>query len=559
MRYSSSRIVRSWLAALCLASVAVPAAAQVSAGQKPPASQKPPAGQQPPAISQVPASTAVQPSGPATPLSLEAAIKMALENNLSVQVERINPELQDQSIEQAKSAWTPNLTGQFRVGQTNNPITSFFAGASDKLTRDSVFGNVGISQLLKFGANYTATVDSSRNKSNSAYDSPNPSLASNLNFNFTQPLIRNREIDSSRQNLVVTKMNREISDVSLRQTILVTIRNVKYAYWNLKAAVAAYKVAQQSLDLAKESLRNNKSQVEIGTKAPIDIVEAEAEVARRDEATIVAESAVRRAEDALRTLILDVKSPDFWTTRFDLTEQPKFEATTVDVEAAVKTALEKRTDLRAARKNLDVTESQIKYQKNQIMPDLNAVATYGLIGSGGTKLNYGTGGFPPPVIGQITDGYGTTIGRMFSNDFKSWSIALNFSYPLGTALAEATLTRTKLQQGQQRLQLQNQELQVATSVRDVARQVETNQKRVASTQATQTLMERRLEAEQKKYAAGMSTNFLIFQAQRDLADARYSALSALLDYNKSLVDLETVQEAPTAGGSTLSLGASGGQ
>jgi outer membrane protein TolC len=495
-----------------------------------------------------------QPAGSAQPLSLEEAVKLALENNLNVRIERLNPQLQDLSIAQARTAWTPNLTSTMRNGRTASPVTSFLAGATGQLTRDSLSANVGANQLLPWGANYTVSWDANRGKSNSVYDSPNPSLGSNLNFNFTQPLLRNRAIDNARQQLVVTKMNREISDVSLRQTILATIRDVKYAYWNLKAAVAALKVAQQSLDLAKESLRNDRSRVEIGTMAPINVVEAEAEVARRDEAAIVAESAVRRTEDALRTLILDSKSAAFWATRFDLTDQPTFAPTTVDVEGAVKTALEKRTDLRSARKNLELTEANIKFQRNQILPDLNAQVAYGLTGSGGTELIFGSGGFPPPVIGEVKEGFGKVLSRLASNDYHSWSFTLNFSYPIGTGAAEATLARTKLQVSQSRIQLQNLELRVTGSVRDVARQVETNQKRVASTQATERLMVRRLEAEQKKYAAGMSTTFLVFQAQRDLADARYSALAALLDYNKSLVDLETVQEAPTAGGSSISVG-----
>ncbi|MEI6667434.1 MAG: TolC family protein [Acidobacteriota bacterium] len=517
-----------------------------------------------PALAQAPAAQQAappraQPAGTAQPLSLDEAVRLALENNLSVRVERINPQLQDLSIEQAKAVWTPNLTSTIRDGRTASPVTSFLSGASGTLDRDSFSANVGANQLLPWGANYAVLWDATRGKSNSVYDSPNPSIGSNLSFNFTQPLVRNREIDSARQQLKVTKMNREISDVSLRQTILATIRNVKYAYWNLKATAAALTVAQQSLDLAKESLRNNRSRVEIGTMAPIDIVEAEAEVARRDEAAIVAESSVRRAEDGLRTLVLDPKSATFWAAKFELTDQPTFAPKAVDVDAAVTAALEKRTDLRSARKSLEVTESNIGFQRNQILPDVNAQVAYGLTGSGGTQLTFGSGGFPPPVIGQIKEGFGTVLSRLFSNDYHNWSLTVNVSYPIGTSTAEATLARTKLQLTQSRVQVQNLELQVATSVRDVARQVETNQKRVVSTQATERLMARRLEAEQKKYAAGMSTTFLVFQAQRDLADARYSALAALLDYNKSLVDLEIVQEAPTSGGSSLSLGSSGGQ
>jgi outer membrane protein TolC len=507
-----------------------------------------------PAFAQAPKTPAGQapPAGTVRQLSMEAAISLALQNNLSLRVERINPELQDLAIAQAKTVWTPNLTGSVSTASRTSPISGFFSGATDKLTRDNVGTNVGANQVLPWGANYTVGWDTSRNQSNSVYDSPNPSLLSNMTFSFTQPLLRNLKVDSARNQLIVSKMNREVSDIELRQTVLTTVRNVKYAYWDVKAAVAALQVAHQSLDLAREALRNNKSKVEIGTMAPIDIVEAEAEVARRTENVIVAEAAVKRNEDRLRTLILDVNDPAYWTTHFDLTERPAFEATAVDVEQAVKTALEKRTDLQQSRKNIEITNTNIRYQRNQTLPDLNAQVGYGLSGQGGTKLNFGPG-FPPPVIGQIDEGFGTMMNRLFSNQYHNWSLAVQFSYPLGNGNAEASLARTRLQLTQSQVQLQNLELQVTTSVRDVARNVETNQLRLASTQATRKLMERRMEAEQKKFAAGLSTNFLVFQAQRDLADAQYSELVALLDYNKSLVDLETVQEAPTAGSAVVSV------
>jgi outer membrane protein len=529
MRQQRSRVARVGLLAASVFGLAVSAFAQT-----PPAPTAPPA-----------------PAGPVRQLSMEDAVRLAFDNNLSLRVERINPDLQDLAIGQAKSAWTPNLTASMTTSSRTSPISGFFSGATDKLTRDALGTTVGANQLLPWGANYNVTWDTSRSKSNSVYDSPNPLMGSNLSFNFTQPLLRNLKTDSARQQLLVSRTNRQVSDIELRQAVLTTVRSVKYAYWNLKASVAALQVAQQSLDLARESLRNNRSKVEIGTMAPIDVVEAEAEVARRTEGVIVAESNVRRAEDQLRTLILDPKSADYWATKFDLTERPASEPTVVDVEAAVKTALEKRTDLQQSRKNLELTDATIQYQRNQILPDLNAQVGYGLSGQGGRKLNQV--GFPPVVVGEINEGFGTMMNRLLGNEFHNWSFAVQFSYPIGNGAAEATLARTRLQYSQAQIQMQNLELQVSTSVRDVARNVQTNQLRLVSTQATRTLMQRRVEAEQKKFAAGLSTNFLVFQAQRDLADAQYNELLALLEYNKSLVDLETVLEAPTAGSAVVSV------
>jgi outer membrane protein TolC len=152
------------------------------------------------------------------------------------------------------------------------------------------------------------------------------------------------------------------------------------------------------------------------------------------------------------------------------------------------------------------------------------------------------------------------LGDLFNNRYPTWTLSLNIGYPIGTSTAEANLARARLQYNQSQTQLKNQQLQVATQVRDVARQVQTNQKRVDTTRAARQFAERRLEAEEKKFAAGMSTSFFVFQAQRDLSQARNNELRALIDYNKSLVDWDTVQEAPLGGGggSVTTISAGGG-
>jgi outer membrane protein TolC len=302
-------------------------------------------------------------------------------------------------------------------------------------------------------------------------------------------------------------------------------------------------VYRQSLDLARESLRNTRARVEIGTTAPVDIVEAEAEVAQREEAVIVAEGQIETAEDALRALVYDPASPDFWTLRIMPVTVPTFEIRPVDGDAAVRAALASRADLQQSHKNLEATEINLRYFRNQTLPDVRATFDYGVTGLGGTQFVRGLG-FPGPVIGQTERGFGNVLRDLFVNDFPAWTASVTVSYPIGPTPQDATLARTRLEYSQRQLQLRNQELMVATEVRDVTRQVLTNQKRVETTRVARQLMERRLEAEQRKFDAGTSTSFFVFQAQRDLAQARADELRALLDYNRAIVDFETVQEAP---------------
>jgi outer membrane protein TolC len=430
---------------------------------------------------------------------------------------------------------------------STSPVGSFLSGAVGKLTNKTFQANVGASQLLPwYGGNYSVSWNNSRYESNSAFSSPNPAVQSNISFSFAQPLARNFKIDTVRQQLELAKLTRETSDVTLRQAIILTQRNVRYAYWNLAYAIASLAVQRQSLDLARESLKNNRARVEVGTMAPIDIIEAEAEVANREQGVIVAESQVAQSEDNLRTLIFDPSAPDFWNIQLELTDRPEFQAPTIDVDAAIKNALERRTDLIQAKNNLRMSDVNIKYDRNQLLPDVNVQASYAVAGQGGTEIQFGDT-FPPVPIGEGTIGYGSVLSQMFKNEFPAWSVGVYFSYPLGTSTAEANLARSRLQYTQSQLQLKDAELQVTAQVRDVGRQVNTNTRRVAATRAASQLAAKRLEAEQKKFAAGMSTSFLVFQAQRDLAQAQSDELSSILDFSKSLVDFEAVQEVPVLG------------
>jgi outer membrane protein TolC len=508
------------------------------------------------AFGQAGASPAPAQAGVVRRLSVDDAVGLALEQNLSLQVQRLNPQIQDLAVAQVRTAWTPTISSTISNANSTSPVSSFLSGASNQLVSKNFGVSVQESQALPwYGSNYSVGWTNNRSENNSVFSSPNPSLASSLSLSFTQPLLRNFKIDSTRQQLLISKKNREMSDVQLRQTVLTTIRSVKSAYWDLAYAVDNLKVQQQSLDIARESLRDNKARVVVGTMAPIDIVEAEAEVARNEESVIVAEAEITRAEDAFRQLVFDPKVPDFWGMKFELTDTPVFRAQAVDVDAAVKTALEQRTDIVNMRKTLESADISIRYYKNQTLPDLRVQAGYGLSGQGGTSYTFNDS-FPPIPISVVENGWGSVFSQMLSNDFHNWSLAVTVGYPIGRSNAQVALAMAKVSYSQSELQLRSLELSVATQVREAARTLNTNRKRVDATRVSRELAERKLVAEQKKFEAGMSTNFQVIQAQRDLATARNAELQAVLDYNRSLVDFDTVQEAPLSGGS-ITLASSG--
>jgi outer membrane protein TolC len=553
--HPGTRVIVAACSVLLVASTSVFAQpAQSPAAQSPtaqPPAEQLPAAQLPSAQPAAPAAT-----GPVRPLSVDEAVKLALEQNLGVQVQRLNPELQDLLIAQARTAWRPGLTAGMSAQSQDSPPNSFLSGASDKISSTSTGGNVGVSQLLPWGTSYSISYDSNRFTTNNVFSSFNPQLGANLDVAVVQPLLRGFRIDSARYQLMVSQKNREIADVDLQQTIALTVRNVKSAYWDYKYALASLDVARQSFDLARESLRNTRTRVEIGTLAPIDVIEAEAEVAQREEAVILAEASIGQTEDRLRSLVFDPNTPDFWNMRLELSDPVPFQVQSVDVDAAIRRALAERTDLAEAKKGLERTSFTERFYKDQTLPGVDVRLDYNATGLAGTQLLRGEGAFPPPVIGELQRPYGTLLGDVFGSAFPTWRFSANVSYPIGQTSADTSLARTRIETRQSQTNLRNLELQVATQVRDAGRQLMANSKRVDSTRASRVLAERRLEAEEKKFAAGMSTSFLVFQAQRDLAQARNTELRAVLDYTKSQVDYETVQVAPVSGSSGFTSSAS---
>ncbi len=486
-------------------------------------------------------------SGQVRRLTADEAVRLAAENNLGIQISRFDPQLEDLNILQARASYRPTLTSTAQQNSNTSPPNSFLSGAQGTLNTDQFSMTTQVEQRLPWGGgSYGAGVDGARSTSNNFFSNFNPQLRSSLSFNYTQPIMRGFKIDSVRQQIQVGLKNREIADVNVRQTLATTARTVRNAYWELAYSIASLQVARQSLELAEESLRNTKARVEIGTTPPIDIVEAEAEVATRREAVILAEAQIGTAEDTLRALIYNPSMPDFWTIRIEPADLPPFEPTAVDVDAAIRNSLDRRTDLQQARKSLEANDVNIRFLRDQTLPDVSARVDYGLSAIGGVQFLRapGAGLSPGDIIGEESRGIGSVLGDLLTNDFPAWTVGVNFSYPIGNSQQQASLARARLQKSRDETQLKNSELQVVTQVRQAARQLNTNQQRVQTTRASREFAERRLDAEQRKFAAGTSTNFLVFQAQRDLAVARNNELRAILDYYQSKVDLETVQEVP---------------
>jgi HAE1 family hydrophobic/amphiphilic exporter-1 len=364
---------------------------------------------------------------------------------------------------------------------------------------------------------------------------------------FFQPLLRNFKIDSNRQNILLTKVSQSITDLQLQQDVTSTSHNVRVAYYNLLGAIANMQVAQDTLDIAQQSYRDNQRRVEAGTIAKSDLITSEAEVATDQEFVIEGEAGIQRAEDNLRALIMNPTQQGFWTLTFNPTDQATMAPRSIDVDAAIKNAFQNRTDIQALKKQIEGTDIRLKYAQNQKQPEIDLQARYGVTGIGGTQYQYDTSGLTNNVIGTSVHSFGSVLQDVLDNNFRQWSVALNFSYPLGTSPMDALAAQTRIQRKQIDTSMSNLQLEVATAVRDAARSVETNLKRVESTSKAADLAQERLDNENKRFAVGLSTTFELQQVQRDLTSANQRKLQAILDYNTSLVDFDAIQLVPVNG------------
>jgi outer membrane protein TolC len=506
---------------------------------------------QPPAQGQAQAQASA-PEQTTLQLTLDEAVKRALDNNNDIAVARYNPELSEQSVLSYKGYYDPYLFSNLSHSSTDTQGTSAFSGGATVNTKRDLWNFGAAAPIAPTGGTFQVAFNNSRQDTNNVFSTFNPVYNSSFTLSLTQPLLRNLKIDSGRNQLRIAKKNREISDVQFHATIINTVAAVKGFYYDLIYALDNLEAARQNLGLAGKLLNENEIRVKVGTMAPLDIVTAQAEVASREVDVIIAENTLAQAQDNLKQAIFPGNDAAMWATQITPVDRPGADPVPVDTEAAVKNALQNRTDVVTARKNLEVADYSLQYSRGQLLPQLDLVASYGGSGAGGTQLvRDGLGG---PVISTVPGGYGDAVSNVFGRDFPTWAVGANVSYSIPNRSYKAAAASARISKDQALASFRRLEMQVAADVRTAARGVESGFKTVASTRAARVLAEQRLDAEEKKFAAGMSTNYLVTQAQRDLALARVNELRAISEYRKSLVNFQRVQEAGLSGsGSTATL------
>jgi outer membrane protein TolC len=492
-------------------------------------------------------------------LRLEDAVALALEKNLDIQVARLEPQSVDFLVAGFRNQFRPVLSSTVgRREQFQLPTRTLTGGV--RVNQGTTTYNTAIAQEVPFfGGSYTLAWTNQRVASSDRLATRNPLYTTGLVATYVQPLLRGFRIDNLRQQLEINLINREISEESARATITQTMANVRNAYWDLVFALSAVDVALSATDLADKLVLDNQARVEVGTLAPLDIVQAQAEAATRRQNLAAAEATAQTAEILLKRFIVSGTDDPLWRQTIRPVDLPMLSPPPADIEGAIRRALAERTDIINSRKGLDTSDINIRYFRNLSLPAVDFTASYGAAGLGGPELVRSGSGIDSQLTGQIIPGgYTDALSILRQRDYPNWNFSVAMSYPLFGNQAEAQHARARLQRNQTVTRLRALEVQIAAEVTNAALTVQSNLKRVEAATAARELAQKRLEAEQSRFDVGMTTNFFVVQAQRDLRDAQNTELRALADYRKSLVNFERAQQAPAGGGGNFG-GGGGGQ
>jgi outer membrane protein TolC len=476
-------------------------------------------------------------------LSPEQAVTLALEHNLALKSARLGPQIADLDVNAAATAWTPELSTRLMNSTSEAPPLSALDQAQTTLRDRQLGSELTVAQQLPWGSSYRIGWTGGRRASNSLVMRYRPELTAGATATLVQPLLRGLTFDAARAQRETSRRRRDIAAAGLISATASTKHEVLYAYRSWIYSREFLDVQRESLGLAQTLLDGNRSRVAAGALAAVDIIEAEAEVARRAEAIAISEKNVANAEDLLRMLILEpAEARTAAPLEPDLPTEVPPPAVPADL---VERALAGRQDLQAMRSSLDIDGINIRQSRNDALPDASLRIAYALRGTGGTEL-LRENGFANPVTGSLQRSFASVLDDLARTRYPTWSVELAVSYPLGTARAEANTARATLQRQQNEVALAASEQRVVTEVNAARREVLANEKRLDSTAVAVSLAERRLDAEQRKFVVGLSTSFFVFQAQRDLAEAREARLRSVLDHRLSLADLDVVQTIPIA-------------
>lgn len=472
-------------------------------------------------------------------MTLEQAIDRALARNLDIQTIELSPRLQAYALEAAEAAFTPTLSGNYRYNNSTRQSTSQLDGGARTTNQQHTF-NTSLSQAVPwYGGRLSADFNNSRTSTDNAFTTLNPSFNSSVSVNYTQPLLSGLKTDNQRTALQSQQIQGQIVDIQVNALILNVTDRVRVQYWNLRAAIEQIEIQRRALAQAQQLLADNELRVQLGSMAPIQVVQAQSQVAAAEQALLNAQVQWRNAELALKSLLIGGADDPLLAQTINPSELPTLQEQAVDINEALQVALRERADLRQQRQQLAISELELDVSNDARLPSLDLVASYSLQGVGGTLFERSELGGDPVLVEQ--GGYLDGLNSIANFDTPTWSLALNFSYPIGMRAGKANSERARLQFEQSQLAIRSQELAIITEVTNAGLSVTDTNLQFQAAQRSRELAEESALAEITRFNAGAATNFEVGQANDDVTSARLAELRALINHINAIADFERVQ------------------
>lgn len=477
------------------------------------------------------------------PVSLDECIQLALQKNLDIRISRFAPELTQLSLEATYGAYDPNFN--FGANRAINESPSRFIEAgltAAAVNQEQNNFNAGLGGVLPTGTRYSLTgrvvrTDSDDdlflNRTNYAGTFLNTGFSGGATASLTQPLLKNFWIDGTRLSIQLTKKTLKQDELTVRSQIIATVTDVQLAYYSLASAREAVAVQEKALELADRSLAENKKRVEVGAMAPLEEKQAEAQVAASKADLLDAQQNYNIALNTLKALITD----DF--AALDETLDPSDKLTPVAYpfsrQESWHKALTQRPDIQRKQIDLEKQAITLRYRKNQLFPQLDLSASYGVSGSATSYAGTLDG-----VPDQHVDDF---FGQLRDRDYASHGYGVTLSFPLSNRTERRNYKAAKVTKESLLLDLKRTEQQIMVSVDNAILTAQTSFERVEATRQARVYAEQALDAEQKKLENGKSTSFVVLRLQRDLTQARSTEIRAISDYFRSLALLHEAEGA----------------
>jgi outer membrane protein len=484
-----------------------------------------------------------QKDGTALKLSLKDVSKLALLNNLDIAIQNTNERVSEWKIIASKGTYDPTLSGNLSLTANKQANTSSYQSSSGSFSTTKNLGwDYSFKKNFSFdgpfgGSSFSASWSNRRSTSDQTSSIYNPSYSSQASVSFTQPLLRNRLMDSTRGNIQLANLDLNITESQFKQKVTDTISNIQSQYWDLVSAIQDYEIKRKSVELGQITLRDNKKKVDVGTLAPILITEARADLAQRELNLISSEETILRQENALRQLISNDRKTDIWSKVLVPTDTPDFKEHQVELQAAIQTALTNRPELAQIDYQLKQSAINVKVIQNSRKWQADLTASYGSNGDAGSPTDSALNGFSPPPESH-RGGLGTAYKNLFSEGLTNWSLKVAVNVPLKNHSIDSQLAQQEINKYRTEMQRKSQEQAIQVEIRNAIQKLDTNKRQVETAKISRQLSEEQLSNEKKRFDVGFSENFRVLDRQNQLAQAEFTYLTNLINYKKSVIALQ---------------------